>query len=83
MPELFRSGVLTIVDIEPFKSLCQSWERWQEANQAAKNDPKMITKALQCMREYRIWCAEFGVTPASRARIRPVSADIDDDEDLD
>jgi P27 family predicted phage terminase small subunit len=82
-PALFTAGVLTIADRAALAAYCQAWADWIEAR-AEMNRPGgkvtvtpkgyemqspwvgLANRALAKMKEF---ASEFGLTPASRARI--------------
>jgi P27 family predicted phage terminase small subunit len=88
--ELYRLGLLTVIDVQPFAAYCQAYHLWRTAieklREMAANDPVMaalIVKthsggvmqnplfltARQCANDMLRYAAEFGLTPAARARI--------------
>ena len=94
VPELRRMGVLTVVDGEALASFCQTYVRWQAAEEflARHGDVYSIrdeqgrVKYMQQFPQVSIarnlvlilksFYQEFGMTPASRARIElPLYAD--------
>jgi P27 family predicted phage terminase small subunit len=88
--ELYRLGLLTLVDERPFAAYCQAYGRWVAAEKAiarmAEGDPlnhglmiksdtgntiknPLVGIASQSAAEMVKYAAEFGFTPAARARI--------------
>ena len=81
-PKLERLGLLTEIDRTALSAYCQEYARWVEAEAVlAKKGTVVETekgylyqrpelgiarKALQLIKS---WCAEFGLTPSSRARM--------------
>jgi P27 family predicted phage terminase small subunit len=96
-PELFAAGVLTMADRAALAAYCQAWADWVRAR--GHLDEKMVVtapsgyemaspwvsianKALDKMMKF---ASEFGLTPASRARIHaepPKSPDEEVEERL-
>ena len=88
--ELYRLGLLTVVDVQAFAAYCQSVHLWRTAiekhtamaandstmaaliiksrNGNAVQNPLFLT-ARQCANDMLRYAAEFGLTPAARARI--------------
>jgi P27 family predicted phage terminase small subunit len=81
-PDLFAAGVLTIADRAALAAYCQAWADWVKARGEIDVNGMMMTtpngyqqqspwvsianKALDKMMRF---ASEFGLTPASRARI--------------
>lgn len=93
-PELESLGLLTQVDLAALAAYCQAYSRWiaAEAVIAAQgitytSEKGMIRPhpavsiAKESMRLIREFVSEFGLSPASRTRIR-VSAPVDSEQDL-
>lgn len=82
--ELSALGLLTIIDRAALSAYCQSWSRWMkaEANIAKHGlvvkSPKsgypiqnpFVTVANTALDSMRKFLVEFGMTPASRARLQ-------------
>jgi P27 family predicted phage terminase small subunit len=95
-PKLARSGVLTEVDTYALAALCQSWSTYEQATATVAREGQTIEGyrgstvrhpaaivAKQALAEFLRLATEFGLTPASRARISvPGSGDVDPLEDL-
>ena len=81
-PKLERLGLLTEIDRTALAAYCQEYARWVEAEAVLAEVGMVIEtekgylyqrpelgiarKALQLIKS---WCAEFGLTPSSRARM--------------
>ena len=91
VPELRRLGLLTLVDRAALVGYCQEWARYVQAqklltkfgltfsteNGYVQQRPEVAIaqKSLQLVRAF---CAEFGLTPAARARLSaPESKEVD------
>lgn len=96
-PELERLGLLTVLDAVAFASLCESWASWRRCEEIIEHEGAVVPGHRGVMRKHpllsaanayqqavRAFCAEFGLTPASRQRL-DVVAEVEDDgeEDLD
>lgn len=81
-PELERLGLLTVVDGVALAGYCQSYARWREAEAAIDEHGATFTTdtgyvgvrpevaiAQRSLQMLRAFCAEFGLTPASRGRM--------------
>ena len=82
-PTLIAMGVITDHDITAFAGYCQSYARWKEAEEWMAEHGTTFTSekdgVLRPVPQVRIsqsnlhsmqaFCSEFGLTPASRARI--------------
>jgi P27 family predicted phage terminase small subunit len=82
VPELLALGLLTKIDRAALAAYCQCWARWVEAEEKLKVEGLTIktpsgfeqpsawltiaNKALALLRAY---AAEFGLSPATRARV--------------
>lgn len=82
IPELERLGLMTIMDGVAFEAVCQNYATWVRCEKYLKKNgltfetetgyiqqrPEVAIgqKALAAVRAF---CTEFGLTPASRARI--------------
>lgn len=80
VPELYRLGLLTVLDRAALQAYCQAYAKWREAEEKAKlevfqtdsgyvGQNPYINVALKYHKEMRAWLAEFGMTPSSRVRI--------------
>jgi P27 family predicted phage terminase small subunit len=82
-PELHRLGLLTLADVTVFEGYCIAYARWREAEErlvgaeliipGARKGTQfanpLIAAAAQARRDVLRFGAEFGITPASRARV--------------
>lgn len=86
--ELYEVGLLTRVDRAALAAYCQVWARWVEAERKVQELGAVITKqngnlvqnpwlsvANRALEEMRKFLVEFGMTPSSRARVRPAEAE--------
>lgn len=75
-------GVLTLVDVQAFAGYCQAYARWKEAEEFLTQHGSIfktpsgylqqvpqVSIAQQNLKIMQSFCAEFGLTPATRARI--------------
>lgn len=90
--ELLSIGLLTAVDRSALAAYCSAFSRWAKAEKELQNKPAVVkapsgypmpnpyigiaNSALDLMRKF---LTEFGMTPASRSRIRvePAAGDAD------
>lgn len=64
VPELSRLGLLTVVDRAALAAYCQSWARYVDAETAASASKVRLYADLM-----RAFLVQFGLTPASRAKL--------------
>lgn len=83
VPQLIEVGVAQTVDVQALEMLCEKWVEWRGA-QDKLNSTGLVTKApsgypmmnpyytitIQLGKEIRSLLSEFGMTPASRQKIR-------------
>ena len=75
-------GVLTMADITAFEGYCQAYARWKEAEEFITQHGSIfqtpsgyvqqvpqVSIAQQNLKIMQSFCSEFGLTPATRARI--------------
>ena len=75
-------GVLTMADLTPFAGYCQAYARWREAEEFITQQGSIfktpsgyvqqipqVSIAQQNLKIMQSFCSEFGLTPATRARI--------------
>ena len=87
-PSLIAMGVLTEHDMEAFAGYCQAYARWREAEEFLSQHGTIfktpsgyvqqvpqVSIAMQNLKIMQSFCAEFGLTPASRARLYASSGD--------
>lgn len=86
-PRLLDLRVLSALDRAALAAYCASWSRWVWAESAIRKlRSRTVTSrsgstklhpyfglAAQAKRELREWAVELGITPTSRARIRPAA----------
>ena len=72
-PALEAMGVLTMADLTAFEGYCQAYARWKEAEafitqhgSISQTPSGSVQQNLKIMQSF---CSEFGLTPATRARI--------------
>jgi len=81
-PSLEAMGVLTMVDLQAFAGYCQAYARWKEAEEFITQHGSIfqtpsgyvqqvpqVSIAQQNLKIMQSFCSEFGLTPATRARI--------------
>jgi len=89
--EMFRAGILTVVDPDGFAVLCSALDVHERATRELNESESLTIQgergwvrhpALQTQRDasatIRSWCREFGLTPSARAGIHlndPVEPD--------
>lgn len=67
VPILYENGLLTVLDVDCLILLCQTWQRY--SNAIKDNDQPMANRIHEL---YVKLLREFGMTPASRPRVRPI-----------
>ena len=93
-PSLVSMGILTDHDLEAFAGYCQAYARWKEAEDFIAQHGTIfktpsgyvqqvpqVSISLQNLKLMQSFCAEFGLTPASRARLYANSGDTDASDD--
>lgn len=81
--ELHQAGLLKTVDRGALAGYCQTWARWVASEQALKKEELVLETekgyryqnprigiANAALDEMRKFMVEFGMTPASRSRVR-------------
>lgn len=81
-PAMISMKVLTDNDVQAFAGYCQAYARWREAEEyIARNgmifktpsgyiqQVPQVSISMQNLKVMQSFCSEFGLTPASRARI--------------
>ena len=81
-PSLEAMGVLTQADLTAFAGYCQAYARWKEAEEVISQHGSIfqtpsgyvqqvpqVSIAQQNLKIMQSFCSEFGLTPATRARI--------------
>ena len=92
-PSLETMGILTTVDISAFAGYCQAFARWREAEEFISQHGSIfqtpsgyvqqvpqVSIAQQNLKIMQSFCSEFGLTPATRARIIANGGGKDDEE---
>lgn len=86
-PMAVRLGLLTEADVGAWEGLCHSYDRWRQASADVKRLGRVYEKGgivrlrpevrieAEARKEFRQWCAEFGLTPSSRSRVAASLAD--------
>jgi P27 family predicted phage terminase small subunit len=90
--ELDAAGIITVLDRSALALYCTAWGRWVTAEKALKKKGPIITTkagniiqnpalsiANQAMTQMQRMLVEFGLTPSSRARVKPAKVDEPDD----
>lgn len=80
--ELYKTGVLTVVDTDALERYCLIYQRWVEAEEKLtkqgfitltdKNNQiqnPYLAVANRCIKQLDSLAAEFGITPSSRSRV--------------
>ena len=93
-PSLTAMGILTEHDMEAFAGYCQAYARWREAEEFLSQHGTIfktpsgyvqqvpqVSIAQQNLKIMQSFCSEFGLTPASRARLYANTGDKADTED--
>ena len=93
-PSLTSMGILTDHDLEAFAGYCQAYARWREAEEFLSQHGTIfktpsgyvqqvpqVSIAMQNVKIMQSFCAEFGLTPASRARLYAASGEKQDVDD--
>ena len=93
-PSLMDMGILTDHDIEAFAGYCQAYARWREAEEFLTQHGTIfktpsgyvqqvpqVSIAMQQLKIMQSFCAEFGLTPSSRARIYAASQNSAEEDD--
>ena len=88
---LEQMGLLTEMDMAAFAGYCQAYARWKEAEEFLTQHGSMVRTpngylqqvpqvsiAQQNLKIMQSFCSEFGLTPATRARIIAAGGGSDD-----
>jgi P27 family predicted phage terminase small subunit len=82
-PELYRLGLLSMLDTGPFAAYCVAYQHWRTAEEVLSNDDHPLDAADQrrltriaanAARDMIKYASEFGMTPAARSRLAGVVA---------
>ena len=81
-PAMESMGILTLADEKAFAGYCQAYARWKEAEEFITQHGSIfktpsgyvqqvpqVSIAQQNLKIMQSFCSEFGLTPATRARI--------------
>jgi len=87
-------GILTLADEKAFAGYCQAYARWKEAEEFITQHGSIfktpsgyvqqvpqVSIAQQNLKIMQSFCSEFGLTPATRARIIAGGADAGTSDD--
>jgi P27 family predicted phage terminase small subunit len=90
-PALEAMRVLTVADLSAFEGYCQAYARWREAEEFITQHGSIfktpsgyvqqvpqVSIAQQNLKIMQSFCSEFGLTPASRARVIANGGGADD-----
>ena len=93
-PSLTAMGVLTDHDLEAIAGYCQAYARWREAEEFLSQHGTIfktpsgyvqqvpqVSIAMQNLKIMQSFCAEFGLTPSSRARLYANTGEKTDTDD--
>ena len=92
--KLEHLGILTEADMSVFASYCQAYARWREAEEFLSQHGTIfktpsgyvqqvpqVSIAMQNLKIMQSFCAEFGLTPSSRARLYANTGEKTDTDD--
>jgi P27 family predicted phage terminase small subunit len=80
-PKLAKLGLLSEIDTSAWEALCHAYDRMRQASSDIKRHGRVYVKdgivrlrpevriEAEARKEFRQYCAEFGLTPASRSRV--------------
>ena len=89
VPELYKLGLLTLLDVSALEAYCQTYSKWKDAEKKADLELIKTAKGAKIVNPY-IYVAsmyfkqmnrmlvEFGLTPAARTGIKVDNSDNDD-----
>ena len=77
--DLKKAGILTTIDLNALMTYCKLWVIWQ--NQMSQEDVEITPNVDRVFKQLLSLWREFGMTPASRSRIRAENAEPEDDFD--
>jgi len=82
-PELEELGLLTYIDKAALAAYCQAWSRWVNAEELLKKhgvlakspngyfmQSPLLAIANRAMEQMKSYLTEFGMTPASRTKVK-------------
>ena len=82
MPELFRLGLLTNIDVRALEGYCRTYSKYLKASEKAidtEDGLRWASKELQYLKEMRLLMSEFGMTPSSRSKVQASKGDGDEE----
>ena len=59
--ELYNLGLLTVLNLRAFEMMCKCYSQWKQALDRVSE--------ISYLKEYRMWCVEFGMTPSALSKI--------------
>lgn len=81
-PLLYDLGLLSTIDTTALEAYCRCYGLWADAMKSVKKEGATVVSskgypiqnpnlktAMKCSKELQSWLTEFGMTPASRARV--------------
>ena len=77
--DLKKAGILTTIDLNALMTYCKLWVIWQD--QMSQKDVEITPNVDRVFKQLLSLWREFGMTPASRSRIRAENAEPEDDFD--
>lgn len=89
--QMETKGLLKPIDGASLEVMCETFARWREAKRfrqehalMAKNSQGTVAAPWigieeRASREFRAWCAEYGITPAAENNLRASGETPDDD----
>ncbi|MBO0596580.1 phage terminase small subunit P27 family [Nesterenkonia sp. E16_7] len=89
--QMTEIGLLKPIDAASLEAMCETFARWREAVRfrrehalLAKNSQGTVVAPWigieeRASKEFRSWCAEYGITPAAEKHLRTESGGNDDD----
>lgn len=90
-PELEKLGLLSRLDLAAFAGYCMAWSRWVQAERSLKEHGPIVKSpsgypiqnpylsvANTALKHLRGFLAEFGLSPSSRARVKPTEVKEED-----
>jgi P27 family predicted phage terminase small subunit len=91
-PPFEKFGLLTEIDDLAMECLCEGWAAWQHARRdlarirkrtrSRKNLRLAEVSVENAQKNFRLWCNEFGLTPAARGRLNLPTLPADDEDEF-